>query len=367
MINLLFAGDLIPEDNIRFDLSKSLEQVLKEKDYSVVNLETPITDAENYINKTGLAFKRSFNALNIVKLCYFDSVALSNNHIRDYGNKGVRDTINCCLKEKIDTVGAGENITQSSKPLRIVIKNKKISIFNYSEKEFNCATNILAGANPFDLVDVFYDIKKEQKNSDYIIIVYHGGVENQAYPTEEIRKKFHFLVDNGVNAIISHHTHQIGGVEYYKNVPIIYSLGNFYSQSVNSNLHEWRTGMLVKIIIDNNNIGYKLYPIWTDYDRNKVELLEGVKYNMCLEKIAIISSNLQKDNFLSNYWNKHNKEDYNLLFNLISNSRLEKTIRKILKINFISKYKLLYMLNLIRCESHRTRIINKLEKLYNEK
>ena len=38
------------------------------------------------------------------------------------------------------------------------------------------------------------------------------------------------MVEAGADAIVGSHPHWLQGFEYYNNVPVAYSLGNFYSQ-----------------------------------------------------------------------------------------------------------------------------------------
>jgi len=56
-------------------------------------------------------------------------------------------------------------------------------------------------------------------------------------------KQYRFYAENGADAIVGHHTHCIGGYEIYKDVPIIYSLGNFLF-TLPSKREEWYSGLL---------------------------------------------------------------------------------------------------------------------------
>ena len=58
----------------------------------------------------------------------------------------------------------------------------------------------------------------------------HWGVEKSNRPVEYQKQYASKMVTAGANAIIGSHPHWLQGFEYYNNVPIAYSLGNFYSQ-----------------------------------------------------------------------------------------------------------------------------------------
>ncbi|MFW5804750.1 MAG: CapA family protein, partial [bacterium] len=139
-ITLLFADNFSTQENTDNIYSDELKEVLRDKDYSIVNLETPLTNGNQPIEKLGNNFKRNPQTIKHIKDGFFDAVTLSNNHIRDYDDEGVLDTLKTCNDQNIQTVGAGKNINDAAKPLRLNIKGKKISILNYSEKEFNIAS-----------------------------------------------------------------------------------------------------------------------------------------------------------------------------------------------------------------------------------
>ncbi len=97
-INLLFAGDFIPPESSENIYSANLAKILENKDFSIVNLETPLTESRDKILKTGNNFQRSPDCISHIKDGHFDAVCLSNNHIRDYGTQGVMDTLEVCKK-----------------------------------------------------------------------------------------------------------------------------------------------------------------------------------------------------------------------------------------------------------------------------
>lgn len=367
MVSLLIAGDFIPSENLETPFSEELMTVLEDKDFSIVNLEAPLTTCKNKIMKTGSNFKRPPSVIKHVKAGYFDAVTLSNNHIRDYGNEGVIETLETCKQNYIATVGAGKNIKEASIPLHLNLKSKKISILNYSEREFNIASENKSGANPFNLIDAFQHITKEKEKNDYVIVVYHGGLEYQYYPTLEMVDNFKFMIDVGADAIISHHTHRYSGVIRHKTKPIFFGLGNFLCSTITKITDDWLTGLIVKIILKENNVDFELVPVKMSKNFEKINLLKLAHAEKVFDHIDKISSSIRDQSFLSNYWKIKNYEEKDRIIRLItSNSRLEFRLRryfpKILRIR-ISNYKRYILLNMIRCDSHRNRLISILEKI----
>lgn len=366
MIKLLFAGDFIPPEKGNKIYSSSLLNVLKDKDLSIMNLEAPLTNCIKAIKKIGNNIKSEPQTVQHIKEGFFDVVCLSNNHIRDFGDKGVLDTIDICKLNKIKTVGAGLNLNEAQKALRINIKDKKISILNYSEQEFNIATNKKAGANPYNIISTYYDIKTEKSLNDYLIVIYHGGIEYQYYPTPEIVKNFKFMIDAGADCIISHHTHRYSGYIFYNNKPILFGLGNLLSPTKNKVKDEWLTGIIASISFDKNDISVEIIPTVMSTEFNSVDLCSDKTKNIIIEHINTISQTIINTEQLQKLWGIFYQNEFQRLLNTLkSNSRFEYRLRKHISFIFckvINKYKFLNLLNMTRCPSQREKMINILEK-----
>jgi poly-gamma-glutamate synthesis protein (capsule biosynthesis protein) len=367
-IEILFAGDFIPPAHGGPIFSESLLKVLKNKDFSVVNLECPLTTANHKIFKIGNNFKTLPNSIRHITSGGFNAVSLSNNHIRDFHDQGVLDTINVCQKHKILTVGAGPNIQSASTPLTIKLKGKSIAFLNYSEKEFNAATPDRAGANPFDLIEAFYQIRSEKAHNDYVVVLYHGGCEYHYLPMPEIIRRFKFLVDAGADCIVSHHTHRLSGVIKYNQRPLFFGLGNFLTPTKTKANDSWLTGVLVKIVINYNAIRHELIPIKMSKDFSFVDDIKAEERQNVIKFIDDLSEKINNTEFLHNYWNKACLTYTNSLTNVLSSDslleyRFRKRIPAILK-RGLPRYRLLNVLNLIRCDAHRDMAIRIMEGKY---
>ena len=78
-----------------------------------------------------------------------------------------------------------------------------------------------------DPVRLFYDIAAAKKRHDYLIAVIHAGNEFYDLPSPRTKNLYRYLIDNGADAVVAHHTHRFSGYEIYKSKPIFYGLGNF--------------------------------------------------------------------------------------------------------------------------------------------
>ena len=160
----------------------------------------------------------------------------------DYGGENLLKTIKLLDDAGIKHVGAGENIEEALKPLKIILNGQKIVIHNFgwNAEETIYATKNLPGSAPRENSVVYDQIKRSliEDKGAFIITVFHWGFEYNLLPQPYDIKLAHGLVDLGCKLIIGHHPHNIQPYEIYNNVPIFYSLGNFYFSSLRKILFE---------------------------------------------------------------------------------------------------------------------------------
>ncbi len=74
-------------------------------------------------------------------------VTLANNHVLDYDEKGVEDTLTFCKKNGIQTVGAGMNLKEASKTVYMETKewNRILGIRNAGDLKVKNQGIIISG------------------------------------------------------------------------------------------------------------------------------------------------------------------------------------------------------------------------------
>ena len=256
-MKIIITGDICPSHSNVQAFSSGDEEylfndvvgLLQTADLSIFNLESPITDAQNKIEKIGPCFKAPVESAKTMAKAGLTVAGLANNHIRDYGDKGVLDTIQYCQEAGIRTVGAGKNTSEAQKGLIVKIDRYIVGILAFSDQEFSCATEKNAGANPFDALDSIDAIRNFKKQCDYLVILYHSGIENYQYQTPDLQKRCRKMVDAGANAVVCQHSHCIGTYECYAGAHIIYGQGNCLFES-KSRRKTWREGVIISLDIN---------------------------------------------------------------------------------------------------------------------
>lgn len=374
-MKILITGDFCPigrnkkaiQEGQFTKLLGGLESTIRDADLAITNLECPLTNAANPIQKSGPAIKSSPDAVNALSFAGFHLVTLANNHILDYGAQGLTDTINVCKEANIDYVGAGNNVEEARRPFCFSKDGKKVAIINIAENEFGNTTGNYPGGNPLNLVDNYYDIKTAKENADFLIVIFHGGREHYQLPSPRIQQLFRYFIDIGADVVVSHHTHCYSGYERYNDKLIFYGLGNFifdYKKKYQKGL--WTEGYALSLHISDDNIQFELIPFYQGRKDNPcLRLLnksEKTKFYQHIEQLNTIISDEQQ---LYKAWEEYVKtQRLNYLGLLaISNKYIRELIRRkllpkwLLKLNAHS----IVQLNLLRCETHRDLMITTLE------
>jgi hypothetical protein len=259
------TGDFCPGNLLNLSESSSLEdsggliEIFQSADINITNLECPLTDSNDKIPKSGPHIKAVPESVSLLKKMGINFVTLANNHIMDYGTKGLNDTINILSENKVKFCGVGGNINETQKQTYLEIKGKKVAIINFAAHEFSIAGSEKAGANPVDVIDNYSQIIEAKASSDFQIVIVHMGIEHYAYPTPAMQKLFRFYATLGVNAVVAHHSHCVSGYEVFKGVPIFYGLGNFVFEG--KDIHPtWHEGLALQLFFTpSDRIDYKTF------------------------------------------------------------------------------------------------------------
>ncbi len=170
----------------------------------------------------GLFFKETFGG-NPVAVC------LANNHIMDYGEEGLLDTLATLRAEGIGYFGAGSLADRCHNPLLLNLDGQRIALLGYA-----CPTThpIFANANApgaawLDLERIAADLGAAKAGgADHVVVQLHWGEEEAGLPRPADVAKARRIIDMGADLIIGHHSHCIQPFEVYRGRHIFYGLGN---------------------------------------------------------------------------------------------------------------------------------------------
>lgn len=355
-MKIIIAGDLVLLKEYNSDcISQEIKNIFLDSDFNIINLEAPITESDSKIVKTGPHIKANQKStLETLKALRIDMVTLANNHILDYGEKGVIDTLAICKENAIETIGAGNNRREASNVHYLETPQGKIAFLNFAENEWASATENTAGANGMDLIDNTNQIRAARGSADWVIVIVHGGHEHYQLPSPRMQKQYRFYIDNGADLVVGHHPHCISGMETYKGKNIYYSLGNFLFQ-MKSNFEGWYKGAFLEISITNRKLATKISFVSQKKESFKLSMIDNVEIQNEFQQLSSVIITPQS---LDLAWNEfvlsrfRSTQSYWSPLNSLNNRYLKRIFFK-LNLSVISRATSTLFLNLIRCEAHR--------------
>ncbi len=218
-------------------IDKAVVDYLNACDVFMINNEFTIGERGTPLPGKTWTFQVEPDKIQLFKDLGADIVSLANNHIYDYGEVGFYDTIDNLRKAEMPFVGAGANLGEAAKPYYFIVNGIKVGVVAASCAEKTTSFNPVATADTHGVMGTydsaaFIDaIKKADAECDILVAYVHWGTENTTVLDEQQKTLAREYVDAGVDAVIGGHTHCLQGMEFYNNVPIVYSVGNFWFNS----------------------------------------------------------------------------------------------------------------------------------------
>ena len=162
----------------RVGAAGAVRALLERADVALVNLEGPAPDDFRY-HPTGFVFTFDPALLTGLRDAGIDVVSLANNHIRNAGASGIRETIRHLDALGILHAGAGQDSTEARRPAWLSAGGLRIAILAYTGiGPAPNATAASAGAAALSLAAMRADIRSARiAGADVVVVVPHWGDE----------------------------------------------------------------------------------------------------------------------------------------------------------------------------------------------
>lgn len=375
---IMIGADLVPtEQNYQYFkggdaetlVGTELLEKLNSADFTIFNLEVPLTDRKQPIEKCGPNLIAPTDTIKGIKAINPYFFTLANNHILDQGKQGLDSTITVLDKAGIAYAGCGTNLKEAQKPYVITIDGIKVGIYCCAEHEFTIAEATSAGANPFDPLESPDHVSILKEQCDYVIVLYHGGKEHYRYPSPYLQKVCHKLVEKGADLVVCQHSHCIGAQEAKGKGRIIYGQGNFLFD--HSESEYWQTGLLIELSLEKNTNEVTTDIIYHPLVKceNTVRLAEKGKAQQILEGFEKRSKNILDMEIVQTEYSKFAEKILNEYLITFSGSLHKNFLFRVL--NKLSDYRFgtwllrhkyggqerIVLRNFIECEAHRELVL----------
>lgn len=221
-VTLVATGDIIParavnltavnKNNFTWAFN-NIAETLKSADITFINLETPLIKNCKTTNE-GMVFCGDIRHLQGLLLSGVNVASLANNHAGNYGESGIKETVELLNKNGISTTGVDS-------PLYKEVKGIRFAFLGYDD-----VTKPQPGVSNANEEKIKQEITAARQNADIVIVQYHWGTEYQSQPDNRQKTLGHLTIDGGADLVIGNHPHWIQPVEFYKDKLITYAHGN---------------------------------------------------------------------------------------------------------------------------------------------
>lgn len=260
-VTITFAGDIMMDRGVKGSVNKNFNgdysqlfaktTLFKEDDISFANLEGPVSDVGRNVGSI-YSFRMDPKTLFALKDSGFDIVSVANNHAGDWTIAAFKDTLARLTAAGIGYTGGGMTYEEAIRPVIIEKNGIKIGFIGFTDVgpnwlAVNGETPGILLANDEKFTTIITNAKAE---CDFLIASFHFGDEYSTYNKKQ-ESLAQAAIDNGANIVVGHHPHVEQEIVYYKDSPIIYSLGNFIFDQYFS--PETMQGLVVQIDVGKNN------------------------------------------------------------------------------------------------------------------
>lgn len=205
---------------------------VRKADIAYVNLENPVLP-NCPPHESGFIFCANPEMTEGLVFAEVDIVSLANNHTRNYGQKGIDETVRILNKKGIAQTGLGELIVLDKKGVRFGFLAFDLTSRKLTEDDLSL-------------------IRESNPKVDVLIVAPHWGVEYTQKPQEYQRGWARQMVTAGADIISGAHPHWVQDTEYIDGKPVYYSLGNLIFDQMWS--EPTKKGVIVRLTFEDKKL-----------------------------------------------------------------------------------------------------------------
>ncbi len=294
-VKLIFLGDVsFSGQNAKASALVNIElrQILRSADAVICNFESTFTD-----EKTPGLFQSPSDKARLLKEAGITHAVVSNNHIYDYGYKGLKDTISTLRSVGIQPLGLERLEGEDQEVTTLKLNGVNIGLLCSGWTRVNQDHNNPHIFREYNEQELSRSIDRWHAKFDHLVVVCHRGKMFVEYPAPSDKRAFQQYIHLGASAVIGHHPHVAQGVSHHHDRLIAYSLGNFYFDSTEGHIQSRYSrekqdlGLAVSVDFDKQKLlSYELMPVRRTDNRGVVKLNEA-ESSKALSHIEKLSKN----------------------------------------------------------------------------
>ncbi|MGZ3748178.1 MAG: CapA family protein [Pseudobdellovibrionaceae bacterium] len=236
----------------------------------IINLETSLTTSEEWEPK-GINYRLHPRNAPTLAAAKIQACALANNHILDWGEKGLMESLSTLQELGIKTAGAGRTLAEAEAPaiINLALKQGEGRLLLFSMATESSGVPSHWGAEPQKggvhllpdlsmktMSSIRNQVQRWKRDRDIVIASIHwGGNWGYSIPSGHSSFARGLIAEAGVDLVHGHSSHHIQRLEVFKDKLIIYGCGDFINDYEGIRGHEEYRGDLPVMFFPTLEIG----------------------------------------------------------------------------------------------------------------
>jgi poly-gamma-glutamate capsule biosynthesis protein CapA/YwtB (metallophosphatase superfamily) len=204
----------------------------------VINLETSITGDGDFAPGKGIHYRMHPDNVGCLTAIHPDVCTLANNHILDFGYRGLADTLQTLTSAGIPCAGAGLDAEQAERPAVVTVQDGRRVVIaavgmgssgipgRWAATESSPGVAYLRDLSKRSAAEIAERVLAPKRQGDVAIVSVHWG-SNWGYGIDSGQISFaHKLIDDGVDLVHGHSSHHPRPIEVYRGKLVLYGCGD---------------------------------------------------------------------------------------------------------------------------------------------
>jgi poly-gamma-glutamate synthesis protein (capsule biosynthesis protein) len=220
-------------------------------DVKIINLETSVTKSDEYRRDKSIHYRMHPENIPVIESARIDACSLANNHILDWGHRGLTETLETLRDAGVGFAGAGRDLQEAEAPAVLEIGDSG-RVIVFSAGAMDCGippswaaspnrpgVSLLSELSEMTVGEIGERVREVKRAGDVVILSVHWG-SNWGYRVPRAHVEFaHALIDHAhVDVIHGHSSHHPRPMEVYRDKPILYGCGDFLNDYEGIGGHE---------------------------------------------------------------------------------------------------------------------------------
>ena len=253
----LTGGDVAPIREHAGGMFGAVAPLFQRADASFFNLELPLSAQGEAARGKAICLRGLPASIDGVTEAGVSCVNLANNHVLDYGDVALFDTLDVLDAKSIGRFGAGRDIHEARKGYVLEKNGLRIGFLGYtttlptgfaatpkspgvsslrthtayqpkaSLAEYpGTGPRIVTWTDPGDLQELQRHVVAFRNEVDVLLIYVHWGTSMSPQVHDFQREIARAAIDAGAHALFGGHQHVLSAIEFYRGCPVVYGSGN---------------------------------------------------------------------------------------------------------------------------------------------